>query len=87
MVLAGEDGLDIPDFHIKSEGEILKEHNILGLGEGELDLLVKVCNKHRVLKVIDRHEWSFCSIVLNGLIALGFQQLGMPLEGDICGRA
>ena len=52
----GEDRLDVPDFHIKGEGEVLKEHNILGLGEGKLDLLVKVCNKCRVLKVIDRHE-------------------------------
>ena len=87
MVSAGEDGLDVPDFHIQGEGEILKEHNILGLGEGKLDLLVKVCNKCRVLKVIDRHEWSSYLIVLKGLITLGFQQLGMPLEGDIHGRA
>ena len=87
MVSAGENGLDVPDFHIQGEGEILKEHNILGLGEGKLDLLVKVCNKCGVLKVIDGHEWSSYSIVLKGLIALGFQQLGAPLEGDIRGRA
>ena len=87
MVSAGENGLDVPDFHIEDEGEILKEHNTLGLGEGELDLLVEVCNKHGILKVIDGHEWSSYLIVLKSLITLGFQQLGMPLEGDIRGRA
>ena len=55
--------------------------------DGELDLLIKICNKHGVLKVIDGHEWSSYLIVLKGLITLGFQQLGMPLEGDIRGRA